>query len=68
MPPSLNLAAEFRRGRASQPDPAFPQSPGLIPGSAPSCLSKKRVKLESGYRKIFLSSLFIFRLLDLSHI
>jgi hypothetical protein len=40
MPPSPGLAAGFRRGRASQPDPAFPQSPGFIPGPALSCLTR----------------------------
>jgi hypothetical protein len=42
MPPSPGLAAGFRRGRASQPDPAFPQSPGFIPGPALSCLTRRR--------------------------
>jgi hypothetical protein len=30
LPPPPRLSARFKRGRANQPDPAFPQSPGII--------------------------------------
>jgi hypothetical protein len=30
LPPPTRLAARFWRGRAHQPDPTFPQSPGFI--------------------------------------